>query len=361
MINALSERENVASICTALSFDGTPRFFNLVFSSARVELEARWAQLNQSLPSDLKRAMQLLPPAALVFLLQSPFLVGILLNRRPADEWLLTQIVLGEMKRSFPNFRSSNGRLWDARGSDLSGPVELRSENRTLRISCDVNCPFETPLSSSEGADLVALSQKEFSETMRNLALAIEPIVTHSEHAVSLVRHFIWSIRLRKERSHSSPFSSGTFFSLPGLVMLTNPHRSLDPVDIEEALIHEAIHCCLFLCESPLHPIIPESRDCSITLRSPWTENLIGLHSYIHAAAVWYGLFHYWNRALANQCDIETRRHYKKRMVAARHGFEGFACLDRIDPLLSKVSPAAGLLVTTLQNNMIERLTQVDP
>jgi hypothetical protein len=354
LIDALTDRDQIVSICSTLSFDGNPRFFNFVISSAHDELRTRWVQLNPTLPSDLSHAVQLLPPDSLECLLQSPFLAGMLLHRRPSDEWLLTQIVLGEIKKAFATSHLSNGRLWDAWGSDLSEPVELRNENQKIGIFCDVNCPFETPLSSSEGAHPLPLSSNELSKTMRDLELAVELIATHSDNAVALLRGFVWTIRLRKERSPASPFSSGSFFSLPGLVLLTNPHRGLDPVDIEEALIHEAIHCYLFLCESPLHPIVLESRDYSTKLRSPWTENPIGLHSYIHAAAVWYGLFHYWKRALANQCTIETRKHYKNRMLVAQRGFEGFACLNRIDPFLSKVSPAAALLITTLQNSMIK-------
>jgi hypothetical protein len=120
---------------------------------------------------------------------------------------------------------------------------------------------------------------------------------------------------------NAAAYQSSTFFGYPGLVRFTNTH--LPDVDIPaviEALVHEAIHCVLHVHEECAEPFVPRDAVTRATVVSPWTGATILLPSYIHACAVWYGLYWLWSDA--RSWDGVPQRRVEEMRHRARVGFE---------------------------------------
>lgn len=87
----------------------------------------------------------------------------------------------------------------------------------------------------------------------------------------------------------------------PRSVLLVNPHLpTIRNGLIADGLVHEAIHCLLFMFEHVSGTLmVADGRRTQLHVTSPWSGRALQLISYVHACIVWYGLYWFWSAAQA--------------------------------------------------------------
>jgi len=107
-------------------------------------------------------------------------------------------------------------------------------------------------------------------------------------------------------------FTSGSLSIKVGRTTLGNPHL-VDSAELADALLHEAIHSMLYMHQLE-RPWFRTGRvqGEKVTAVSPWTGRTIPVEGFLQACFVWFGLYNFWNSALAKD-SVRTNR--------ARRGF----------------------------------------
>lgn len=152
----------------------------------------------------------------------------------------------------------------------------------------------------------------EYERITENLARALH-IIRFVPNAHKMICRFTKVIVIRKNPAYG--YYSSSSRSYPTVQIITNPQlMSVD--DIIDSVVHEAIHSFLYSIEL-IHPfIIDRSIENTFKLVSPWSGQLLPLHSYIHACFVWYGLYFYWM-----QHDGASQIEATKKRRRAQQGF----------------------------------------
>jgi hypothetical protein len=146
------------------------------------------------------------------------------------------------------------------------------------------------------GTNLTEYNSADSEIVCSKLIEGFEALCMYNPQGANLVNNFIWTLALRREVDEPNAFSSGTFQSAPGLVLICNSHlEGIGALDMAEALLHEAIHCYLFCAEDRDRRILGPNTDYRERVHSPWTGAHIGLHSAVHALAVWFGLLKHFH------------------------------------------------------------------
>lgn len=179
------------------------------------------------------------------------------------------------------------------RDYNISYPVENRIKNH-LPVSFTTTMDF--PGMDRGGNDLFILS-KELIEIERNRLLKAETLIKKwvfpTWKFVSIGTELLV---IRGESSEPHRFSSSSFRGLAGLNMLINSFSNSLPLIID-AIVHEAIHSLLYQLEPPYGDFFPDKSNSRNPIKSPWTGNIITLDNIAQASFVWYGLFHFWDKA----------------------------------------------------------------
>ena len=180
---------------------------------------------------------------------------------------------------------------------------------------------------------------------------AVEALRQACPPALALVTSVIEVLALRREPEETA-FYSSTFPGCPGLVRLTNTHLAeASSHAIVEALVHEAIHCILHIHEELEAPFVNDEEASHAKVRSPWTGATIRLQSYIHACAVWYGIYWLWSADAfaAGPADAEMSG-LKKR---ARRGFQYLPASAGLAPFRHLVPGGVGALLQELEERVL--------
>ncbi len=171
-------------------------------------------------------------------------------------------------------------------------------------------------------------------------------------HGAYLVNKYVWILSLRRELDQPNAFSSGTFQSAPGLVLICNSHlERITPSDLAEALLHEAIHCYLFWAENRERRVLAEGVDHKERLDSPWSGAAIGVHSAVHAIAVWFGLFKHYRYLEARGTDT-MKDQARERLLYIGKGFQGEGFGRFTETLEKKCSPFGQKIISELKDNI---------
>lgn len=148
-------------------------------------------------------------------------------------------------------------------------------------------------------------------------------------------------------RSDARGFYSSSPERFIGATLLWNTEA--DGVSTEmlvDALIHEAIHSLLDM-DSTLRakgageavPWMEEAVlwDGTSRLISPWTQAPLSIAIFVHACAVWYGLFTFWSLALATPRSGLKESEMLRLLRRAASGFFAYPerALQRFEPLLA--------------------------
>jgi hypothetical protein len=192
--------------------------------------------------------------------------------------------------------------LWTARGDrwlDLRAPERWAFSTVKLGdtgIALDVASSFPFPDDEFGIAETAPHNSVELEIAIRKVLAAIEALRDACPPALALVSSVVEVLALRRETANATAFYSSTFPGCPGLVRLTNTHLPETGTRlIVEALVHEAIHCILHIHEELEEPFVRKEEHSHAKITSPWTGAPIRLQSYIHACAVWYGIYWLWS------------------------------------------------------------------
>jgi|SRR5579863_7482212 len=216
---------------------------------------------------------------------------------------------------------------WTARGDrflDRSARDDWKRPTTLLGgigIAIDESSPFPFPDDEPGIGATSTHNHAELELVQKRLQDATELLRRSCPLAMDVVGTFVEVLALRREAENARKFYSSTFWGYAGLVRLANAHLlDADLGAVTEALVHEAIHCILHVHEELETPFLRtvEARQAKIV--SPWTGVTIKLQSYIHACAVWYGL--YWLWAKIEPTDGLPERRIRMLRHRAREGFE---------------------------------------
>lgn len=189
---------------------------------------------------------------------------------------------------------------WTPRGDrflDVSDRSTWTEPERTLaetRIAIDVQSSFEFPDDDFGLSNTKPHEDHEKTVVLQRLGRSAAALAERCPPAWELVTTMIEVLALRRH-GETTGFGSSTFSECPGLVRFTNAHLpSVESPDLMESLVHEAIHCVLHIHEELTEPFVTnDAADPTVT--SPWTGATIRLQSYVHACAVWYGIYWLWS------------------------------------------------------------------
>jgi len=319
------------------------------------------AVLAQSEPDRcLEESLTLLAEGARRRFLRAPA-VATLLRRQlgnPFDDRVFARLLLAELAAAgIPTELPES--LWTARGDRLLEQGE--PERWTLTgaplgdtgIALDLASPFEFPDDEFGIAETAPHGSEELEIAMGKVLEAIEALRLASPPALALVTSLIEVLALRRELPKPTAFYSSTFPGCPGLVRLTNTHLpEASSHAIVEGLVHESIHCILHVHEELEEPFVRKAEDRDTKVRSPWTGATIRLQSYIHACAVWYGIYWLWSAdgfaAGPPDGEVETLRQ------RARRGFQYRPVSVGLAPFRDLITNSIGALLQELEERMLQ-------
>jgi hypothetical protein len=283
------------------------RFAPLAWREAfDVQLERRASAMFAKFGPDdcLAEALGLLPTTSRQRFLRAPAVATILrrgvndqFDSRRFAELLLAELAAAGVVAELPE----SG--WTPRGDrflDRSAPERWRLPGAVLSytsIDLDEESLFKFPDDEFGTAATVPHVTQEREVVKGRVLTAIAEMRQACALALDLVTTIIEVLALRREPTNATAFYSSTFCSYPGLVRFTNTHLPYaDTAAIMEALVHEAIHCILHVHEEIEGAFLLTAEADQRTVVSPWTGATIHLQSYIHACAVWYGIYWLWSR-----------------------------------------------------------------
>lgn len=223
---------------------------------------------------------------------------------------------------------------WTALGDALAMPTGEVAAGRSIEGMMPLD--FDSP--QVRNADPLGLyhsqspwhpltdSRREIA--MERLATAWKGIGEASPAAGAFSKQFIKVLALQQDDAESS-FAAYSTQQYPGRAVISNP-QLVDAAQIAEAIVHEAMHALLYMLvqtypwgvEDPLYDDRPK-------VASPWTGKMLPISTYLHACFVWYGILHFWSRALATEAF--PARRIRGRLSRAALGFRGRPLLELVD------------------------------
>lgn len=243
-----------------------------------------------------------LSPTARLRFLRAPQIVSRLIGARRYDldidggflaEALLAEFAAAGLMYDIP------GAVWTARGDNCFTAQNFENNEPVDRgiagIAID-DCSTQTfPYDGVSQKLLVPLDLPRRVLVRDKLSYALETLANASGLVFSFVSSFIDTIAVRLEPGEPTEFHSSSFSRYIGLALLTNPHLEIaDMSKLTDALVHESIHNMLFMIEEMESPFLLMRESARVHVKSPWSGRNLNLNSYVHACAVWYGLYWFW-------------------------------------------------------------------
>jgi hypothetical protein len=183
------------------------------------------------------------------------------------------------------------------------------------------------------------------------LSQAGNGIAAASPAASAFTGQFIKVLVLQSD-DEESIFAAYSTQQYPGRAVIANP-QLVDATQIAEAIVHEAIHALLYMLlqtypwgiDDPLYDDKPK-------VTSPWSGRNLPVSTFLHACFVWYGLLHFWSRALTTPEFPVTR--VRGRMSRAALGFVGRPLLELVnDADRDRISAPIRIAIQGLQDRVM--------
>lgn len=167
----------------------------------------------------------------------------------------------------------------------------------------------------------------EFAEATSKLSAAMQFIESVSEPTCTMLDACLRVVSLARVPDDPNMTVSGSHPHLRGLAAFSNLHSlRWAPGQVVEALLHEAIHSLISKMEIADSLFLSYRDAGDISATSPWSGRPMPLWAYIHACFLWFGSWHFWQRA----GDHSDRAH--EFAETARRGFDGEASMNNIPP-----------------------------
>jgi hypothetical protein len=183
------------------------------------------------------------------------------------------------------------------------------------------------------------LSAEEAERARDRLEQALDAIAGISAPASDLIRRYVKVVILRKD-ADGNRLMSCSYDHFTGKMGMLNTHSTTVTLpEIMNGLVHEAIHSFLYMLEEG-RPFFPsEEVSYSMKLQSPWSGRDLPLHSFLHACYVWYGLWHFWKKAV--EAGFEPLAESRVMLNDARSGFFKPEMRDRVIELVGHLTSHA--------------------
>ncbi len=257
-------------------------------------------------------------------------------NNTEKLERFIEDSIAAEMIRSH-KLNNHKKSLWTALG-DYYFPDNRKSIRYQAPIFQNIIVDLSSPYANR---DLIASSFRpnfghailfENDELKRVLFLiyaAINGIYETNKFAYYFTSMMIRTIMPRKDDINYT-FKGSSNIGMIGRINLYNPHiKSIDHSVIATSLIHEAIHTCLYLCEEQIFFARGGDIAFNSRIRSPWSNKLIDLNTFIHATFVWFGLYYFWvKEERLNHFTNKMRKYY---IGFCKRGFIKRAALKKLE------------------------------
>jgi hypothetical protein len=292
---------------------------------------------------------------------------------KPQDiAFYLGQALTAEAIRAGDAIKLEQG-VWSCLG-DYYFPPQIQGKTSTLLWR--ENAPFVAPflpggipldfwspwargkLTEIPGTD-IDMTAPKIAQTWQKLDRGLKAIQKVCPATSKALTYFCKVIVARQDptitehRAASSPTTIGR-------PVLRNP-QSLAATEMEliDSIIHETIHAIVDIInlEQPLmldHNILMLQRG-----NSPWTGRSLDLYTYIHACLVWYGLWHFWARALGQ--DVFPDGAVLHYMKLSAKGFMSPDLLEPILPICQAIEPSLIDLIGNMQKCIQSNLSVLNP
>jgi hypothetical protein len=324
-----------SALAHALTWDGTRCQWQAI--RQRLMLEAA-DRLGAALAPEDAESLRTLPDAAFERLLTAPETTYHLFfpSRHDANRTraFLKSAVNAEHVACGLATATAHGD-WTALGDFCTDPEPGQARRRAGRIALDFSSPHDRDLSRAAAAAWRAEGRRaqlpgQVDAIAARIDAACAAITAVDPHLLGFVEDFTQVLMfLRVDEEEGARFVSRSPEHHLGLTVFVNAHlSSVSDVTFAEALVHEAIHSFLETHELlGLHDCPGVSRwfadaaayDGELCTRSPWTGARLPLPTFVHACFVWYGLVHFWTRALGGGAFDEALV-----LPRLRHALQGF-------------------------------------
>jgi len=257
-----------------------------------------------------------------------------LLHGPATDLVFFLESVCAELCRANPR-RVVAEPVWTALGDAYFPTGVHRSSESTSRWDAEqpfeaprllehvpVDCvsPFAARATGLVGFPFVEMPAEEIRAAIRKLVLALEAIAEVCGPAVDMLRASTRVVIIRKDPGAPTMFSSFSADQLVGRLALVNVQSATcDAALAADALIHEAIHSCVYAMEECV-PLVKDRLAAELeTVISPWSGRALPVHTFFHACLVWFGLSHFWRLAL--DAGAFPRARVQRLLGRSRRGF----------------------------------------
>ncbi len=167
----------------------------------------------------------------------------------------------------------------------------------------------------------------EFEEATAKLSSAIQFIESVSGPTCNMLDACLRVVSLARVPDDPNMTVSGSHPHLRGLAAFSNLHSlRWAPGQVVEALLHEAIHALVSKMEIADSLFLSYRDAGDVLATSPWSGRPMPLWAYLHACFLWFGSWHFWQRASGHS----DRAH--EFAETARRGFDGQASINNIPP-----------------------------
>ncbi|MGJ4918747.1 aKG-HExxH-type peptide beta-hydroxylase [Bradyrhizobium sp. HKCCYLRH2060] len=173
------------------------------------------------------------------------------------------------------------------------------------------------------------------------------------------VARFNIALILQKDPESPASFSSGSNGYYIGRTFLANPHLpEIDESHVADALVHEGIHALLYMQEQEQPWFLDSTAKGSLPrITSPWSGSRLPFPSFLQACFVWYGLLHFWSRAM--QSGAFEQGVAIKRIQLCLRGFCKQPLLDSIAGFSSVVDADVQKTIEEMQNVVVGAFADV--
>jgi hypothetical protein len=195
--------------------------------------------------------------------------------------------------------------------------------------------------------------QNEICKILEKLYQTVKIISSVNYDLLKFILMYTKVLLLVKDRNANNSFewSSESEDHYIGQTVLTNPHlEQVMPLDIAEALVHEAIHHMIYMIEIREY-FLQNDPDIEKYIESPWTGTKLHIHNYLHACFVWYGLLNFWKDA-EYKIGYNKIKKYKQESLS---GFKRESIVENIKMIYPKVPPS---LLETIQKIQLSALNE---
>ncbi|WP_437625292.1 S8 family serine peptidase [Sorangium sp. So ce1151] len=312
----------------------------------------------------LSRLVAELPRDALDRLILSPEAVRRLRSGETTDLSFFLVAVLAEHRR-LGGVSGLEEPVWSALGdmylpAGARGPLPPPGELRVWRDGAAYSAPrlgggvvldlaspaARAPVPNVVLGEFTPYTEREARALVDKLGAAVDVIDRACPAAARLFRRFVSVIVVRKDDRAPNSLANFSANDQPGRITLVNAHAPyFTPAVLADRIVHESIHSFLYIVEAT-HSFTPDERAIdAIESRSPWTGNMLSLHSFLHACLVWFGLWKFWERARAARVLPEE---VSAGLDRAQKGFRDPALPGLIERVLPFVSAEARALFPAL-------------